>query len=82
MSYPVDPALHFASLTLARREDCTDICGSPDEEVKGMDEERRHHPLGSQQRPQGVVLLPQEEEGAQVSQNIGQAQDYIKKCKL
>ena len=47
-----------------------------------MDEERGHHPLSSQQRPQGVVFLPQEEEGAQVSQNIGQAQDYIKKCKL
>ena len=47
-----------------------------------MDEERRHHPLGSKYRPQDVVLLQQEEEGGQVRQNVRQAQYHIKKCEF
>ena len=47
-----------------------------------MDEERRHHPLGSKYRPQDVVLLQQEKEGGQVCQNIRQAQNHIKECEF
>ena len=58
------------------------ICDSPDDEVKRVDEERRQHPLCSQQRPQDVVLRQQEEEGGQVGQNIRQAENHIKECEF
>ena len=56
--------------------------GSPDEEVERMDDERRHHPLGGEERPGDVALLQQEEEGGQVGQDIRQAQNHIEKCEF
>ena len=54
------------------------MCDLPEDEVSRMDKERRQHPLGSQLRPQDVVLCQQEEEGGQVRQNVHQAQYHIK----
>ena len=58
------------------------VCHLPEDEVGRMDEERRHHPLGSQKRPCDVALVQQEEEGDQVRQNIRQPKNHIEKCEF
>ena len=84
MSYSVDPLLHLASVILEeeRNGNCVHMCGSPDEEVERLDDERRHHPPCGYERPGDVALLQQEEVGDQVGQNIRQTQNHIEECEF
>ena len=65
-----------------KSKNCFKICCLPNKEVDGTGHKRSEHPPSGDESPPRVSLLPEEEAGVQVCENVEQAQKYVKEKKF